>query len=137
MKIFLSHNMNGVSEEEIIRTREYWQDTIRNRFGPDTEFIDNYTHPDAPENAPRLWHLGRSIQQMSEADAVFFFPGMSSANGCTIEKKVCKTYGIKILSTYDLYHESRISQTADSISVSIGNVDNHEDKPERKIKLPL
>jgi len=51
MKIFLSHNMNGVSEEEIIRTREYWKDTIKNRFGPDTEFIDNYTHPDAPENA--------------------------------------------------------------------------------------
>ena len=120
MKIFLSHNMNGVSEEEIIRTRDYWKDTIKNRFGPDTEFIDNYTHPDAPENAPRLWHLGRSIQQMSEADAVFFFPGMSSANGCTIEKKVCKTYGIKILSTYDLY-----------------NVDKHEEKSERKLKLSL
>jgi hypothetical protein len=70
---------------------------LQEKYG-DIELIDNYHHNDAPENAGRLWHLGRSIQMMEEADAIFFVMGWSTARGCCVEYEVAVQYGLKILS---------------------------------------
>ena len=56
-------------------------------------FIDNYTHKDIPEDAGRLVHLGRSIQQMNDADLVVFC-GLCKSNGCKVEEEICELYDI-------------------------------------------
>lgn len=96
MTVFLSHKMNGLTEEEIFKIRKKAVKYLSSRYG-NIEVIDNVHHDDAPENAGRIWHLGRSIQMMSEADAVYFCKGWMNAKGCQIEYEVCKEYNLKIL----------------------------------------
>lgn len=50
-----------------------------------------------PKNSGRLWYLGRSIQQMEEADAIYFCEGWEDARGCLIERQVAEKYGLRIL----------------------------------------
>lgn len=101
MKVFLSHKMHGVSEEEIMKLREETTELIKARY-PDhkIEIIDNYHHDDAPKGVGRLWHLGRSIQMMDEADLVVFCPDGGGANGVLVEDRVCRVYGIPCIYLY-------------------------------------
>lgn len=93
MKVFLSQKMNGVPEEEILKLRCHMESCLVQVYGS-VDIIDNYHHDDAPENAGRLWYLGRSIQMMAEADLVVFCPGYEEAKGCLIEERVCLEYDI-------------------------------------------
>lgn len=56
--------------------------------------IDNYNHPELGKDAHRLMHLGRSIQQLSEAEIIFFSWDWVTAKGCKIEHKIAEEYGI-------------------------------------------
>ena len=96
MKVFLSHAMHGISEEEILKLREEATEYLKKHYGDrEIEIIDNYHHDDAPEGAGRLWHLGRSIQMMGDADLVVFWgKGGDRANGVLVEDRVCRLYGI-------------------------------------------
>lgn len=96
MKVFLSHKMTGLTEEEVMKIRNEALEYLQETYG-EIELIDNYHHKDVPENAGRLWHLGTSIRMMEEADAIYFCDGWEDAKGCCIEYEICKTYGIKIL----------------------------------------
>jgi hypothetical protein len=96
MKVFLSHKMTGLSDEEVEIIRNDAIDYLTEKYGK-IEVIDNYHHDDAPENAGRLWHLGKSISQMSEADVIYFCPGWNTANGCIIEMIICKLYNLIII----------------------------------------
>ena len=93
MKVFLSHKMNGVPVGDVMRLRARMKSFVESVYGP-VEIIDNYSHPDAPENAGRLWHLGRSIQMMADADLVVFCYGHDDAKGCRVERLVCTEYDI-------------------------------------------
>lgn len=95
MKVFLSHAMHGIPEEEVLKLREEMTELVKKHF-PDEEIeiIDNYHHDDAPKDAGRLWHLGRSIQMMGEADLVIFCRGGAGANGVLIEERICRLYKI-------------------------------------------
>lgn len=90
MNIFISQRMNGLNKELIEVSRE----EVKEFFGPDNNYIDNYTHPDLPKDANRVCHLGESIKQMSTADLVVFIDDWFNADGCNIEYNICKTYGI-------------------------------------------
>ena len=96
MKVFLSQPMHGLTEEEVMVERTRCLKWLQEKYGY-VELIDNYHHNDAPEKAGRLWHLGRSIQMMGEADAVFFCCGWAGAKGCSIEYEIAVQYGLKIL----------------------------------------
>lgn len=96
MKVFLSHRMSGVSEEEIMKIREDARVYLEARYD-NIEIIDNYHHDDAPEDAGRLWHLGRSIQMLEEADAIFFIPHQCNAKGCLVEMNIAEIYELQIL----------------------------------------
>ena len=96
MKVFISQPMHGLTEEEVMCERANCLKWLQEKY-EDVELIDNYHHDDAPENAGRLWHLGRSIQMMEEADAVFFCLGWAGAKGCCIEYEIAVQYGLKIL----------------------------------------
>ena len=69
---------------------------LQRKYGP-IELIDNYNHVNVPENAGRLWHLGTSIRQMEEADAIYFCPGWEDAKGCRIEYNICELYNLKVI----------------------------------------
>lgn len=96
MKVFLSHRMSGLSEEEVMHIRQKAIDYLTDKYGK-IEVIDNYHHDNALENAGRIWHLGISISQMDEADVIYFCPGWEIANGCIIEREICKLYNLVII----------------------------------------
>ena len=96
MKVFLSHPMNGLTEEQIMSIRHSALLYLSSVYGR-IELIDNYHHREAPTNAGRLWHLGRSIQLMEEADAIYFCGDWENARGCCIEERVARYYGLKVL----------------------------------------
>ena len=96
MKVFLSHPMHGLTEEQIMSIRDSAYYYLRSICG-NIEIIDNIHMYEAPRNSGRLWHLGRSIQQMEEADAIYFCDGWENARGCLIERQVAEKYGLRIL----------------------------------------
>lgn len=106
LKLFISHKMSGLTDEEIkdIRWKAIEEATtlLDKKLGKDSyelEVIDNYNHNDAPKDSSRLWHLGRSIQQMPDADYVYFYQenGTKMANGCMVEMLICILYNIPML----------------------------------------
>lgn len=97
MKVFLSHPMHGLTDAEVKALREEGTKIAKLLYGDDVVIIDNYHHGDSPVTNARVWHLGKSIQQMSEADIVIFLDGWSCARGCLMEEKICINYEIPIL----------------------------------------
>ena len=89
--------MSGISEDEVIKIRNDALQYLTGKYGS-VEIIDNYNHENVPENAGRLWHLGTSIRQMEEADAVYFCDGNIDTNGCKVERLIVRLYGIKVIS---------------------------------------
>ena len=96
MKVFLSHPMHDLTEEQIMSIRDSAYYYLRSVYG-NIEIIDNLHMYEAPKNSGRLWHLGRSIQQMEEADAIYFCGDWEDARGCCIEERVARYYGLKVL----------------------------------------
>ena len=104
MRIFLSHNMSGLKDEEVWQIRHKAEELIKENI-PTAEFIDNYNHPGAPEvfandTARRLWHLGRSIQQLGTAQMIYFCKESTSV-GCIVERLIAHLYGIPVLEMRD------------------------------------
>ena len=101
MKIFLSHKMSSLSEEEVLKIREGALEKLKELYG-EVELIENYYHDNVPANAGRIWHLGTSIRMMEEADAICFCKGWEESNGCIIEHKICELYGLRVLDEIDV-----------------------------------
>ena len=99
LKIFIAQKMNNKTETNVMmERRSIIQDLKKIFFDMDIEIIDNYHHPEAPQNAGRLWHLGKSIQQLEEADYIVFANKCwLYSKGCFIEKVISKVYGIKTI----------------------------------------
>ena len=98
MKVFLSHKMSGLPEHDVycIRTEAY--EYLTEKYGNCIAIVDNYHHDDAPPNAGRLWHLGKSIQMLDNVDAIYFVKGhWLNAKGCLVERFIARVYGLKIL----------------------------------------
>ena len=96
MKVFLSHPMNGLSESEIMSIRDSAYTYLQAVYG-NIKIIDNLHLYEAPKGAGRLWHLGRSIQQLEEADAIYFCGDWEDARGCCVEEMAARYYGLKVL----------------------------------------
>lgn len=97
MKVFLSHKMSNVSIEEVYKIRKDAEEYLKSKYGDNIEIIDNYNHYDAPDGVGSLWHLGRSIQQLEEADYIYFCNGNDDTKGCKVEKLITELYNIKVL----------------------------------------
>lgn len=96
LKVFLSHPMSGLTDEQVYAIRNQAMLELAQMYG-EIEIIDNYNHENVPPNAGRLWHLGVCIQQMEQADGVYFCGDWHLAKGCMIEREICTRYGILIL----------------------------------------
>lgn len=82
--------MNGLSEDEIKRTRLNIEQRIKQLFG-NVDIINSFY---LEGGLKPLFNLGRSIQLLSEADIAYFAPGWSKARGCRIEYMSAFDYGI-------------------------------------------
>lgn len=95
MKVFISQPMNGRSDEEILKEREFIVSEYEETYGVDVEVIDSFTKSEDDLSKGRIWMLGGSIQLMCDADLVIFAPYYGSAKGCLVEEMVAKQYGLK------------------------------------------
>lgn len=95
-KLFISQPMRGKTDEEILeeRRRAIWM--AKREMGVEPEVIDSFFQS-APVDARPLWYLGKSLELMSEADAVYFVKGWEEARGCKIEHECAIKYGITVI----------------------------------------
>lgn len=106
-KVMISQPMNGLTDEEIEKTREK---AIRHldRLGykvVTTLFKDGWYNNSAMKdrgvmNIP-VYYLARSLESMSFCDAVYFCDGWEDARGCRIEHDVAEEYGLDIIYAED------------------------------------
>ena len=94
-KVFVSQPMKGKTNREIERERKEIIEKAEKRFGG-IEVIDSF-FKDAPPDAKPLWFLGKSLELLSNADAIVLGRGWESARGCRIERECANQYGIKIV----------------------------------------
>lgn len=97
MKVFISQAMRGLTDEEILKTREeaikFAKTTIGLASGDAVEIIDSFFQS-APTEAKPLWFLGKSLELLSTADVCLFVGDWENARGCRIEHECCVQYGI-------------------------------------------
>ena len=97
MKVFISQAMRGLTDEEILKTREeaieFAKTTIDLASGDTVEIIDSFFQS-APTEAKPLWFLGKSLELLSTADVCLFVGDWENARGCRIEHECCVQYGI-------------------------------------------
>ena len=94
-KIYISQPMRGKCMNDIMAERKKLvaEAAVELRTDDilvlDTLFINH--------DRPRLAMLGRSVEQMAEADAVIFAAGWRDARGCRCERIIAAEYGLRIL----------------------------------------
>lgn len=100
VRVFFSQPMHGLTDEEIAVERTYMISEFRDFLIDELGFNDDvvicdvnggYVKP-GPEDAGRLWYLGRSIQNMDKADYIVFHKNWTSANGCWVEHAAAEMY---------------------------------------------
>lgn len=98
MKVFIAHKMSGLTEKEVANIRRKARTYLMEKYKNDIVILDNYHHDDAPKDAGRLWHLGKSIQLLEQADAVYFVKGRwMNAKGCWVERFIAFIYRLRTL----------------------------------------
>ena len=112
MKICISQPMNGLTDEEILKRREFNINMIKIQLPEyvDVEFIDSFTKPDELIGN-RVKMLGHSIMLLADADVCIFLPGWMESKGCLTEFDVCKRYGIKTIFIQEPIYRMPLQQT--------------------------
>lgn len=95
-KLFISQPMKDKTDEEILEVREQVIKLATEFLGEEVEVIDSF-FKNAPIDARPLWFLGKSLELLSTADAVYFAKGWENYRGCKIEHECAVAYGIEII----------------------------------------
>ena len=95
IKLFISQPMRGREYDDIIRERK--QLIADAAVALQTDDIRPLDTLHRTGKAKPLAMLGRSVEQMAEADAVIFAPGWKDARGCRVEHLAAAEYGLKII----------------------------------------
>jgi len=97
-KVMISQPMNGLSEEEILSTKQRATNYLESLgyHVLDSYFPDFNTNDDGIKNVG-IYYLGKSLEVMSKCDVVYFCQGWESARGCKIEHEIAKNYGLEII----------------------------------------
>ena len=152
MRIFLSLGMNGRDENDIladIAEATHYAKSLYAESATECEVINTYNQEEAPENASRIYYLGRSIQILGGCDQVWFINDWENYRGCRVEHEVCKIYGIpcymldlrnvrlrlealdapKTSSAYDLFQvfEQTINNAKDAIEDTKNLISEYKD----------
>lgn len=94
MKIMVCSNVEGLTEEKIKSMRDEIAATIRAKIQEDDLIITYDTIPNArgPLNA-----LGRSLEKMADADAVYFADGYTKCRNGMVEYLAARLYNKNII----------------------------------------
>jgi len=102
-KIMISQPMAGLTEEQIIETRNRFLQFAKqkNLEVVNTFFQDEWNSKGSilkrgVVQIP-LYFLAKSLECMSQCDIVYFARGWEKARGCKIEHTVAKEYGLEII----------------------------------------
>ena len=99
-KVMICQPMNGLSDEEIEKTKlEATKELSKQGYEVVNTFFNGSEEcewADSQKNIP-VAYLSMSIAKMSEVDAIYFCKGWSQARGCKVERQVAENYGYKIL----------------------------------------
>ena len=95
IKVFISQPMKDKTVQEIEQERKKIIEKVERYFG-EIEVIDSF-FKDAPHDAKPLWFLGKSLELLSNADAIVLGKGWKNYRGCRIEHECAIQYGIKIV----------------------------------------
>lgn len=97
-KAMISQPMNGLTDEEIIETKQraikYLKD---NSYIVVNTYFDKYDDSVIQDLNIPLYYLSQSLLRMSGCDVVYFCKGWENAKGCKIEHEVAKAYGLEII----------------------------------------
>lgn len=98
-KLFISQPMRGLTDEEILKTREKIRVKAEKVIGEPVKLIDSFIkdYPGEINKHVPVFYLGKSIQLLSQADIAYFGEDWRNARGCLIEHEVARQYGIKII----------------------------------------
>lgn len=95
MKVMISQPMKNREEDDILAERKVIIEKFKNMH---IDVIDTSYKDEIPEDYNvGAYFLGKSIQDMAKADALFMCEGWRDSRGCRIERQVAQDYGIKIL----------------------------------------
>lgn len=102
-KAMFSQPMAGLSEEEIVATRNAAIAELEEKgyIVENTLFTDEWYSKESMNdrgviNIP-ICFLAKSIEHMANCHAVYFAKGWENARGCRIEHQVAKAYGLEII----------------------------------------
>ena len=87
--------MRGRTEEEILTSIKKMHSIAERNLGEELELIDSYSTESPPPNVNEaVWHLGKAIQKLAEADYISVPTYIYGYKGCQIERDVARAYGI-------------------------------------------
>ena len=95
-KLFISQPMAGKTDEEILKERNDIIRIAEEKVGEKLELIDSFIE-NAPEDTKPLWYLGKSLEFMSQADAVAFAKDFAKYRGCKIEHTCALEYKVPVI----------------------------------------
>lgn len=93
-KLFISQPMRGLSDEEILKTREEIRIKAEKMIGEPVEVVQSFFKDFKPIGNIPVAYLGKSISLLATADFAYFGEGWREARGCKIEHEVAVQYGI-------------------------------------------
>ena len=99
-KVFISVPMKDKTKEEIKNTISIMKCKAIEEAGIDVEFINTIVQDKPPYNTNNeaIWYLGKSIELLSQCDALVCLKEIENKyNGCIIEKEIAKRYGLQII----------------------------------------
>lgn len=100
-KVMISQPMADKTEEEIKTTRDRAIKKL-NELGYEvvnTLFTDEWVAKEKSNDVVNvhLWFLAKSLQKMSECDAVYFCKGWGNTRGCEIEHDAAELYELELI----------------------------------------
>lgn len=104
-KVFISVPMKDRTKENIEKSIEKIKEYGKLVIDDEVEFINTIVEEKPPykNNNQAVWYLGKSIEILSQCDAILVPEDTWNFNGCDIEKSICYKYGIEVIE-YKLQH---------------------------------
>ena len=103
MKAMISQPMAGKTDEEILASKTKAAKDLEDMGYEvvNTFFADEWCKPERLKelgivNIP-LWFLSKSLEKMSECDAVYFCKGWANARGCRLEHEAALRYDLRCI----------------------------------------
>ena len=103
LKAMISQPMAGLSQEEIITTRDRFLNycSMFNLTAVNTLFTDEWYNKESMSERGvvqiPLCFLAKSLENMAMCHIAYFAKGWENARGCRIEHEVAKAYGLEVV----------------------------------------